>query len=300
MLPMNSSLSLTLDGFYTLTEVTLDPSFSEDRVWFDGVPAPKDFSKKVKDFMDQVRARSDIKGYAQIHTQNHVPLGAGLASSASGFAALAMAASKAYGLSLEPRALSLLARLGSGSASRSIFGGFVKWHKGHLADGSDSFSTPLLEQSNWINRLCMIAVIVNQEEKSLSSREGMARTVKTSPLYGGWLDSAASDLECAEKSIFQEDLKMLGEVMEHNALKMHATMLAAKPSVQYLNSGSFEVMQKVNELRAEGLLAYYTMDAGPNVKILCYKEDAPKIQSKISELKVVKNSVVCQVGTGVK
>lgn len=300
MLPMNSSLSLTLDGFYTETQVIIDSDLSEDCVWLEGLPAPNGFSQKVKAFMNEVRVRSDIKKYAHIYTENHVPLGAGLASSASGFAALAMAASKVYGLSTDPRDLSVLARLGSGSASRSIFGGFVKWHKGFLEDGSDSYSTSLLEKSNWLSRLCMLAVIVNQEEKSLSSREGMARTVESSPLYEGWLKSVASDLEIAEKSILQEDLKSLGEVMEHSALKMHATMFAAKPPVIYFNSGTFEVMQTVTELRANGMLAYYTMDAGPNVKILCYIEDAPKIQSYISELRSVKQIVLCQVGSGVK
>lgn len=299
MLPMNSSISMTLDAFYTETQVVLDKTLLADEVWLNGEPASVAFTKQVVDFLNKVRQESEVTSFVKVFTVNHVPTAAGLASSASGFAALAAASSKVYGLSLDPKALSILARKGSGSASRSIFGGFVKWHKGNRADGLDAFSEPLYHaMGHW--PLEFIAVIVEDKAKDMSSRNGMAQSVATSPLYSGWLESIEADIERAEKAILSQNLKDLGEVMEHNTLKMHATMMTATPPFIYWTAGTLSVMHAVKELRTQGIETYFTIDAGANVKVLCHERDTDKVNQSLQSLPLVQQTIKCKAGPGVQ
>lgn len=297
-LPMNSSLSITLDQFYTTTTVEFCPSLAVDVFILNNQLASEEELAKITRFLDRLREISG-KGYrAVVNSTNHVPTAAGFASSASGFAALTAAASKALGLNLEEDRLSKIARHGSGSACRSIHGGFVEWQKGEKLDGTDSFANQIMSEKNW--NLSILSVQLTTKPKAITSREGMKRTVETSPFYSGWLASVEQDFQTAKEAIRAHDFERLGIVMEVNALKMHATTLGAKPPFSYWNSATFEVIQKVYDLRSVGIQAYFTIDAGPNVKVLCQPKDEQVVYEAIIDLPIVQTVHICHPGPGIK
>jgi diphosphomevalonate decarboxylase len=278
VLPRTDSLSMTLGIFPTTTTVTLDPGATGDQVTLGGVAAGGEAAGRVTAFLDLIRRRAGRTEHAVVDTRNTVPTGAGLASSASGFAALALAGAAAYGLDLDRRELSRLARRGSGSASRSVFGDFTIWHAGtgSLADAdAGSYAEPVPAAPDL--RPALVIAIVNAGPKAVSSRAAMARTVATSPLYPAWAASSAADLAEMRTALAAGDLATVGEIAERNALGMHATMLAARPAVRYLSPATVTVLDAVAQLRGDGVTAYATMDAGPNVKVLCHAADAARI-----------------------
>lgn len=296
-LPTNSSISLTLDKFYTKTSVTFDANLNEDHFFLNGKQADQLETAKITGFLDRIRQLSGKSFYAKIDSENHVPTAAGFASSASGFAALAAAATKAIGFPVDQRKLSQIARQGSGSASRSIFGGYVEWQKGEKKDGSDCFALPIIDEQAWDLRV--LSVEVTTKQKKVLSREGMKRTVETSPFYSGWLEAVEKDLIIARQAIKAKDFEKLGQVVEANALKMHATTLGAKPPFMYWQSATVEVLQEVQELRESGIEAYFTIDAGPNVKVLCEPKDEVKVREKLALLPVVREIHHCRPGPGI-
>lgn len=296
-LPMNSSLSITLDRFYTITTVEFEEKLQEDIFILNGKPAGEKESNKVFSFLDKIRERAGLDIPAIVSSENKVPTAAGFASSASGFAALAGAAAKALQLNLDHKELSILARQGSGSACRSIYGGFVEWQKGKREDGKDSYAIQLLPENQW--KLSILSVMVNSKEKKVSSREGMRKTVEVSPFYSGWLQTVEGDLEIAKEAIQARDFQVLGEVMEANAMKMHATMLGAKPPIIYWESGTLEVIKHIQELRVLGIKAYFTIDAGPNVKVFCLPEDEERVHKSLLELPSVQEVLICHPGSGI-
>ncbi|PKT69228.1 diphosphomevalonate decarboxylase [Streptomyces populi] len=278
-LPWTDSLSMTLDIFPTTTRVRLDAAAGQDTVTLDGVPAYGQTLRRVTAFLGLVRERAGLRQRAVVQSRNTVPTGAGLASSAGGFAALAVAAAAAYGLGLDARGLSRLARRGSGSASRSVFGGFALWHAGDAA-GTDaeadlaSYAEPV--PTAGLDAALVVAVL-DAGPKEVSSRAAMRRTVATSPLYRPWARSSGEDLAEMRAALLRGDLPAVGEIAERNALGMHATMLAARPAVRYLSPATLTVLDSVLQLRREGVAAYATMDAGPNVKVLCARADAQRV-----------------------
>ena len=231
---------------------------------------------------------------AVVKSINYVPTAAGLASSASGFAALAAAANVASGLKLNNRELSMYTRQGSGSATRSIYGGLVEWRRGILE--KDSYAVPI-DDAKW--DIGMVVVIVNPKEKLISSREGMKRTVETSPFYKDWVESAEEDLKQIKIAIKKRDFEQMGLIAERNGLKMHATMLGANPPLSYWEPESVVVMQMVRELRKEGIPCYFTMDAGPNVKILCKLSESQKIKERLTQFFDKEQIIVTGPGPGV-
>lgn len=298
VLPWTDSLSMTLDVFPTTTRVRLDPGAEHDEVSLGGVPMEGEPLRRVIAFLELVRDSAGLPRRAVVDTENTVPTGAGLASSASGFAALSVAAAAAYGLDLDATALSRLARRGSGSASRSIFGGFAIWHAGRdtgTAAEADlsSYSEPV--PAGELDPALVIAV-VNAGPKALSSREAMRRTVGTSPLYQPWVASSKDDLVDMRAALRQGDLDAMGEIAERNALGMHATMLAARPAVRYLSSPTLSVLDSVLQLRRDGVPAYATMDAGPNVKVLCHRADAGRVAGTVRD--AVPGGLVLVAGPG--
>ncbi|MDW8570280.1 diphosphomevalonate decarboxylase [Staphylococcus shinii] len=270
IIPMNNSLSVTLDRFYTETKVTFDESYDKDTLILNGEVVAENEAVKISKFMDIVRELGGTSAHAYIESENYVPTAAGLASSASAYAALAAACDKALNLGLTGKALSRLARRGSGSASRSIYGGFVEWEKGH--DDETSYSFPV-EADNWENELAMIFVVINNKSKKVSSRAGMSLTRDTSRFYQYWLDHVDEDITAVKHAINQKDFKQLGEVIEANGLRMHATNLGAQPPFTYMVDDSYLVMDIVHQCREAGYPCYFTMDAGPNVKILVEKKN---------------------------
>src|SRR5699024_9622109 len=191
----------------------------------------------------------------EISSKNDVPTAAGFASSASGFAALAAAASKAIGLEVSEEELSRITRRGSGSACRSIYGGFAEWKMGEKDDGSDSYALPIAPKDHWDLRIA--AVILTDKEKSVSSREGMKRTVDTSAFFEAWVESNPADLQAIKEGIQARDFKKVGEIAESNCLKMHATTLGAKPPFTYWTDASMKIMQEIQGMRNEGIPAYF-------------------------------------------
>ena len=255
ILPMNSSLSLTLDAFYTETTVTFDAHYSEDVFILDGILQNEKQTKKVKEFLNLVRQQADCTWFAKVESQNFVPTAAGLASSASGLAALAGACNVALGLNLSAKDLSRLARRGSGSACRSIFGGFAQWNKGHSDETSFAENIPA---NNWENELSML-------------------------FFLGWLDNVEKDLSQVHEAIKTKDFPRLGEIIEANGLRMHGTTLGAVPPFTYWSPGSLQAMALVRQARVKGIPCYFTMDAGPNVKVLVEKKNLEALKTFLSE-----------------
>ena len=276
IIPANSSLSLTLDEFYTDTSVLFDESLSSDEVTLNGKVIE---DEKITKFMDIIRKKANINAFARIESTNHVPTSAGLASSASAYAALAAAGSKAYGLNLSKKGLSRLARRGSGSATRSIFGGFAAWNKG--TDDKSSYGYSIEDPVKMdIN---MIAIILDNQPKKISSRKGMKISIKTSPYYQSWIKQTTADFQIIEEAIKENDFTTLGKTAELNAMRMHSLTLSSDPSYLYINADSLKVINMVKELRENGVECYYTMDAGPNVKIICQSDKINAITDKLSD-----------------
>lgn len=275
-LPVTNSLSLSLS---LGTHTSLQVATSDSCVLNGAECAPSaPFTKRLFSYLDLFRTPDT---YFHIETKNEIPTAAGFASSSSGFAALTLALNSLYGWQKEPRELSILARLGSGSACRSLFTGFVEWQAGTRDDGMDSYSTALTD--TW-PELSLGLLMISDKQKPIDSRSAMQNTVETSALYHSWPEKVAHDLRLARKAIAEQDFCLLGEIAESNALAMHATMMASLPPILYWLPESVAAMHKIWKLRSEGLPIYFTMDAGPNIKVLFLKKDSATIQQQLPEI----------------
>jgi diphosphomevalonate decarboxylase len=276
-LPAVSSLSLTLDGFSTRTTVRWGAD--EDAVVLDGRPAPAAFAQRALRHLDRL---DPDRPPARVETANDFPTAAGLASSASGFAALTLAALAASGRTADPTEASRLARQGSGSACRSLWGGWVRWDRGTRVDGHDSHGIPIAPADHW--DVAMVVAVATSGPKAVGSTAGMRRTAGTSPYYRAWVDTAEEDVAEGEAAVRARDLERLGTVMERSTFKMHATMHTAWPPILYWQPATVAVLHRVMALRAAGIGAWATMDAGPNVKVLCARSDAPAVAEALAPL----------------
>lgn len=297
ILPTNNSLSLTLDGLYTTTTVHFKEHLTKDIFYLDNERVTGIAYDRVTTFLDIIRNEANKEIYAKIRSKNDVPTAAGFASSASGFAALAAAASKAIGLDVTDEELSRITRRGSGSACRSIYGGFAEWQQGTRPDGTDSFAVPIAPQDHWDIRIA--AVILSAQKKEVSSREGMKRTVDTSAFFKGWVDSNPHDLEQMKAGIAERDFEKVGQIAEANCLKMHATTLGAVPPFTYWTDATMTVMQEVQEMRDDGIPAYFTIDAGPNVKVIYLPEHEEAIQERLQRISEVTDITLSRAGQGI-
>ncbi|WP_047986584.1 diphosphomevalonate decarboxylase [Ornithinibacillus californiensis] len=297
ILPTNNSLSITLDGFYTTTSVAFKQDLTEDTFLLNNTPIVGEQHQRVTSFLNLVRKLAGKELYAEVKSMNAVPTAAGFASSASGFAALAAAASKAIGLNLSESELSRLTRQGSGSACRSIFGGFAEWQKGARVDGSDSFAVQVAPKEHWDIRVA--AVVLSSKMKKVSSRAGMKRTVESSPFFKGWVESIPADLDAIKQGISDRDFQKVGEIAEANCLKMHATTLGANPPFTYWLDTTVTVMQTVQQLRDSGIPAYFTIDAGPNVKVLYLPQYEEEVKRTLQGIPGVSDVKLSKVGQGI-
>jgi diphosphomevalonate decarboxylase len=270
-LPVTSSLSVSLGSHGTETKICLS-TVPRDEAILNGQPLPArtKFAKNLSVYLNLFRPSPTV--FFRVETQNTIPTAAGLASSASGFAALILALNDLFGWELEARHLSILARLGSGSACRSIYTGFVEWEAGADEDGMDSYAQPL--PVVW-PELRVAVLTISEDQKAISSREAMRRTRRTSSLYDSWPVKVAHDLELVKSAIDARDFELLGRTAESNALAMHATGLAAWPPVLFWHPQTVAAMHDTWALRDAGLPLYFTVDAGPNVKLL-YTADREK------------------------
>ncbi len=294
-LPATGSLSMTLDRLHTTTSVAFRDG-GPDEVWLGGTPAPGPAAERVSRFLDLVREQAGVSGSAVVRSWNNFPTASGLASSASAFAALALAACAAAGLEVSREGSSRLARMGSGSAARSIFGGFVEMLPGSRPDGSDCYARPLFGPDYWDLRL--LVAQTTSRKKEVSSSEAMRRTARTSPFYPSWIRLVARDIREAREAIGRRDLDRLGPLVERNALAMHATALAADPPVLFWSPATVEILKLVEGLRKQGMRAYCTIDAGPHVKVLCQGEAAPEMARHLEACPAVQRLTECRPGPG--
>lgn len=298
ILPTNNSLSLTLDGFHTTTTVEFEKTLEQDEFSLNSVVAEGVELERVSGFLELIRSQYDIGPlHARVQSTNAVPTAAGFASSASGFAALAAAATKALGLELDDTELSRLTRQGSGSACRSVYGGFVEWEMGERADGMDSYAVQIAPANYWDVR--MAGVVLSDKMKKVSSREGMKRTVDTSPFYSAWVDSVAPDLTSIKDGIREQNFEKVGAIAEANCLKMHATTLGASPPFTYWLDSTMAVMQAVRSMRDAGIPAYFTIDAGPNVKVLYLPENEEAVHTTLRNVPGVADVILSRTGEGI-
>lgn len=289
-LPVNSSLSISLGYKGTVTKGSIiDGNVNQIILNNLLITEQNNFYKKIVNFLNLLKIEYKLippETYLKIVTNSNIPIAAGLASSASGFAALVKALEKLFNWNLSLKKLSILARLGSGSASRSLWHGFVKWHVGSKEDGTDSFAEPL--NVLWPN-LCIGLLILDQKEKYISSREAMQVTIDTSPLYSEWPKIAAKDLNTLEFAIKNQDFCLLGATAEANALAMHSMMLSARPAIMYSNSDTINNIRIIWELRYKhNINIYFTQDAGPNLKLLFLYEDFLKIKEYFPNIELIR------------
>lgn len=282
-LPAVGSLSLTLDTWRSRTHVQLDAALPHDVCRLGGAAADDATHARWRKLLARVRAEAVAAAgwggaklpFAAVNSENNFPTGAGLASSASGFAALALAATHAYGVTLAPAALSGLARSGSGSAARSLFGGVVQMDRGEAADGHDAVARPLHPAEHW--PLQVVVAVTARGPKLVGSTEGMEHTRQTSPYWDAWVVGQEQDLADARRALAARDFASLAEVTEHSCLKMHALAHAARPGLVYFAPATLAAMQAVRALRARGVAACFTVDAGPQLKAVCLPRDAAEV-----------------------
>lgn len=302
VLPYNSSISLTLNNLSTTTTVEFSRNLPHNEFVINNrlLKEGENEYVRIESFANIFKKLAGIDYCFKVVSKTNFPIASGLASSASAFAALACAFNQALDLKLNKEELSSYARFGSGSASRSIFGGFVKWFKGELDDGSDCFAKQLKDENHW-PELRLLICITSSREKPIKSREAMSRTVKTSEFYEAWLQTVDKDLEVVEKAINEKNLVLLGSTAEKNAFKMHATMITSIPPIIYWNQTTLKIIKNVIHLREEHKInAYITIDAGHQVKIICDEKDVDLIKNYLSDIKEIEQFIESKAGSGAK
>jgi diphosphomevalonate decarboxylase len=284
MLPVTSSISYSFTNLGSYTKIEISNS-NNDIISFNNEILTNNtkIAKKIIDYVDLFRYNNkELK--LQITTINNIPTAAGLASSASGFSSLIKALNDFFNLNLSDKNLSILARLGSGSACRSIFPKFTIWHKGDNQNGIDSFAEKI--ESNMQDfGICIILLSYNN--KSISSTEAMQITLDTSPLYHYWSKNVENDINNMLLAIKNNDFTTLGSIAEYNAMLMHSTMHFACPKINYLTEESILVMKKIQEIRKNNLEIYFTIDAGPNIKIIYKKSDQQELKNLFKEYRIL-------------
>lgn len=258
-----------------------------------GRPAPE-FARRIREHLSRIRGSFGRAGAFHVATENSFPSAAGLASSASGFAGLTLAATGALGIELDPAVLSSLARQsGSGSAARSVLGGYVEWPAG---EGEErSYALPLAPATHWDLR--NVIALVDSAPKPVSSREGHRRAT-TSPFFGRRQEILPSRLRTVREAIAARDLDRLGPLLEEEAIELHLVAMSSRPPILYWRPGTLRVLEAVRELRARGVAAWATMDAGPNVHVICPPDSEEQVARALNRLPEVEGLIRDRVGDG--
>jgi diphosphomevalonate decarboxylase len=294
-LPLNPSVSMTLDVARTTTTVEFLPRLKADSCRINDKPAPPEAAERVRRVMDRVRQLAGSKRFARVASVNHFPTSAGVASSASGFAALALAAVRAAGLATSPKTLVPLTILGSGSACRSLHGGYVLWSPPQK--GRQASSVRQLEaEESW--PLVDLVAILSRKQKPVPSEQGHL-LAWTSPLLKGRLVSLGKIVRKVKRAIRERDLPALGESLEADALCMHAVMMTSRPALLYWVPATVAVIKAVRHWRIrKGLDCYFTIDAGPNVHVITAPEQARAVSKALKRVKGVQEVLCCPTGRG--
>lgn len=288
-LPDVPSLSLTLDALTTRTFVRFSPQARQDEIRLDGTLLTGASTRKIVALLDRVRREAGIELRAVVESANDFPTASGLASSASGFAALALAALAAAGLTLPRASVSALARAASVSAARSVYGGFVALEAGAL-------EAEPIQVSPMAAGLRMVVAMTQTGPKKVGSTEGMLLTQRTSPLYPGWRESAPTLYAELRAALETGDFERAGEAMEQSTLCMHGSMFAARPGLIYATAATLAAIECVRELRAQGTFAFFTMDAGPHVKVLTLEPSAALVRRALEAVPGVQRVLVSGAG----
>jgi diphosphomevalonate decarboxylase len=290
-IPENGSLSMNLDCLYSQTTVEFDPGLDHDELTIGGLVPSSIAVKRVGRFLDRVRYLAGSPTFAKVTSENNFPTGSGVASSASGFAALSLAASMAAGLELDQQALSRLARRGSGSACRSVPGGFVEWLPG--GDDESSYAISVAAYDHWDLRDCI--AIVSKEHKETGSTAGHS-LARSSLLQETRVEDAQRRLDVCRSAIINRDFQTFAEIVELDSNLMHAVMMTSQPQLYYWQPTTLDVMQSVIEWRADGVPVCFTIDAGPNVHVITTREQSPAVMEKLIGIPGVLEVLIGQPG----
>ncbi len=286
--PAVPSLSLTLDRLFTETQVAFDEQLDDDELWLDGARVQGGRLERVTRLLDTVRDAGSLRARASVTSRNNFPTASGLASSASGFAALALAATAAADLGWSLQQVSALARASSASAARSLFGGWV------ALQTDASAATPLHPADAW--DVALVVAVTDAGPKAIGSTEGMNHCSNTSSVYSTWLVRAPEIFTQARRALEQRDIAALGQAMEASTWLMHATMLTAEPAVVYLAPKTLELIKLVRDRRNPRIPAYFTTDAGPHVKVLTLGTCADEVSDWLKQVPGVHEVLVCRPG----
>ncbi|MBM4269560.1 MAG: diphosphomevalonate decarboxylase [Deltaproteobacteria bacterium] len=295
-LPAVGSISLTLSGLVATARVEVDSRGARFRSR--GEPVDGVAGERMTGFLDWLAERLGVEARFCTDVAATFPVGAGLASSAAIHCAVAAAASSACGARVGLRELSRLARVGSGSAARSVYGGWVEWHRGTRDDGEDSDAEQLHSEDVW--PVALLVAVAEEGKKDVPSRDAMEHVTATSPLFAGWVAAQDGDLEAMRRAIAARDLRAVGTIAEENCLRMHATCLAARPPVFYWTPATLAAIQRVRELRGSGCDAYFTIDAGPQVKVVCAPQDADAVAEGLATVPGISRVLRSGAGPGVE
>lgn len=295
-IPMNNSISVTVDSLYCKTTVDFSEDYDRDFATINGNAPDAKVMERAVTHLDRIRKLAGMDLHARGAIEMNFPIGVGLASSSAGFAALTAAACAAAGLKLSPKELSIISRQGSGSSCRSIYGGFVEWLGGTRSD--DSYSVQLADEKHWDLRL--ITAVVSKAARKVDTRGGMEIAKNTSPLYAARLHAVEEDLPIVRQAIRDKDLPTLGTVAEREAMLLHATAITASPILVYWVPETVRIMQEVLAWRTEGLKTYFTLDTGANIHFLCLPESEDEIVNRLKALPGVMQVHCNRPGEGVK
>ncbi|MFV1949535.1 MAG: diphosphomevalonate decarboxylase [Anaerolineales bacterium] len=288
-IPANGSLSMNLAPLETRTMVSFDTDLNCDQLTLNGKAAGDQALERVSTLLDRIRNLAKVDTYARVVSHNSFPTGTGIASSASAFAALTLAGATSLGLELPEKSLSQIARTGSGSASRSIPGGFVEWEP----EGESSYAYSIADPGHW--DLVDFITLISQEHKKVVSSEGH-KLAGSSPLQKARVKDTPRRLDICRQALLDKDFQVFAEIVEQDSNLMHSVMMTSDPPLYYWQPGTIEIMQAVQQWRQEGLPVCFTIDAGPNVHVICPAEAADKVRRKLGSLIDVKSILECTPG----
>jgi len=284
-LPENGSISMNLSNLTTTTTVEFNKDFTEDEIIINNQKEAQEGNRAIK-HLDRIRSLAKINLKAKVVTNNNFPTGTGLSSSASGFAALTIAGTKAAGLNLSEKELSILARQGSGSACRSIPDGFVEWLDGNTSE--TSYGVSLYKEDYW--DIADIVAVVSKNKKEVSTTEGQ-KSASSSPFFSVRLSGMKNKINLIKKYMKEKDFVKFGELLEAEALELHAIMLTSIPSLIYLLPGSLRIMHMVKKWRQEGLQIYFTVNTGQDIHLICQKRDVNEVVRRLESIPDVQKTI---------
>lgn len=303
VLPANPSLSFTMDEtLSTVTTACFCSEFPADEAWIDGKKLKRREMGRISAVLSTARkiAAPKKKGLkARIVSKNNFPSSAGLASSASGIAALSCAVAKALELGIGRREMSMIARMGSGSACRSVFGGFVEWGEGARDDGTDSYAKQIHPASHW-PQLRNVIALANSKRKKVPSNKGMQMTMRTSALFKRRLACLPGAIAKMKKAVAARDYPAFAGLLMAESDSMHSCMVDTKPPLHYLNATSKEIIDKVQKLNSASSdpATAYTFDAGPNAHLYTLEKNVNAVKKMLAEIDGMKEVRVCKIGNG--